>query len=485
MRRLPLLGGTLLLLSACSLVPSPRPDAASPPPATPPSFPASVGPVESTGPGVGSPGLGDPYYATYGNGGYDVATYDLSVRFTPSSGALTGIATIGSTAKFDLRRFDLDLHGLTVNKITVGGQAATFTRDGDELVVTPASAVKGGSSFTTIIEYAGTPGDVDASNLGDAGFKKAHGVTFVAGEPESASSWFPVNDHPSDKALYAIAITVPDGEGVISNGVLAGKDAKDGWTTWRWNVTSPMASYLVTFAVGALRVEESTHKGKQVRIAVADTIAATSVASVEETTEICDYFEQFFGPYPFDAYGAIVVDDPDLGFSLETQTRPTYAASMVRGGDPRGVVAHELAHQWFGDSVSVAQWRDIWLNEGFATYAQWLWTEHTGGPTMDQEFDRQYTNTLNPIWTVPPGNPTEPRLFHQSVYNRGAMTLYALRKTVGDDTFYKILKTWTAQRKDRNASTEDFVKLSEQVSGKQLRTLFADWLYGTTRPAHP
>lgn len=471
------------MLSACSLIPSPRHTAEPSPGAG--QVPAGLAPVESTGPGLGSPGVGDPYFKTYGNGGYDVANYNLAVKYTPSSGRLAGVATITSTAKFDLQRFDLDLHGLTVDKVTVAGTPATYTRDGDELVVTPATTVKSGSSFITIIEYAGSPGDVGASNLGEAGFQKANGVTFVAGEPESATSWFPVNDHPSDKATYAIGITVPDGEDVVSNGVLAGKDAKGGWTTWRWSVTSPMASYLATFAVGELRIEESTHNGKQVRIAVADTIPAAEVTSVEETTTICDYFEQFFGPYPFDAYGAIVIDDPDLGFSLETQTRPTYAAAMVRDGDPRSVVAHELAHQWFGDSVSVAQWRDIWLNEGFATYAQWLWTEHTGGLTMAQQFDRQYSNELNAIWSVPPGDPGPDRVFNQSVYVRGGMTLYALRKTVGDDTFYKILKTWTAERKDRNATTEDFVKLSERVSGKQLRTLFSDWLYGTTRPAHP
>jgi aminopeptidase N len=481
MRRLAVLGGIVVLLAGCSLVP--RRDSNTPDPG-PASFPPGAGAVESTGPGIGSPGIGDPYFATYGNGGFDVAKYDLKVRFTPTTGELSGVATLTSTAKFELRRFDLDLHGLTVSTVSVDGAAATFEREGDELVISPATPVKSGSSFTTTIGYAGKPGGVGASNLGDAGFKKAHGVTFVAGEPESATSWFPVNDHPSDKAKYAIAITVPDGQDVISNGVLAGRDVAGGWTTWRWNVTSPMASYLATFAVGELRVMESTHKGKQVRIAVAETIPAAAVASVEETTAICDYFEGFFGPYPFDAYGAIVVDDPDLGFSLETQTRPTYAVSMVRDGDSRGVVPHELAHQWFGDSVSVAQWRDIWLNEGFATYAQWMWVEHTGGPTIEQQFDRQYKIELNPIWQVPPGDPSQAHLFDQSVYVRGAMTLYALRQQVGDDTFFKILKTWTAERKDGNATTEDFVKLSERVSGKSLRTMFADWLYGSKRPAH-
>jgi aminopeptidase N len=484
MRRLPLFGGIVVLLSACSIVPAPRREA-TPEPARSPSFPAGITPVESSGPGIGSAGLGDPYYATYGNGGYDVTNYNLAVHYNPGNGTLAGVATITSTAKIDLARFDLDLHSLTVSAISVDGRPATYTRQKDELIVTPAAPVKRGSSFTTIVQYAGTPGDVGASNLGAAGFQKANGVTFVAGEPESATSWFPVNDHPSDKATYAIAITVPTGEGVISNGVLVGKAAKDGWTTWRWNVTAPMAPYLATFAVGKLRIEESTHNGKQVRIAVADTVPAATVTSVEATTQICDYFEQFFGPYPFDAYGAIVIDDPDLGFSLETQTRPTYAAAMVRDGDSRGVVAHELAHQWFGDSVSLEEWRDIWLNEGFATYAQWLWVEHTGGPTMEQQFDRQYSNSSNPIWTVPPGDPTEGRLFDQSVYYRGAMTLYALRKTVGDKAFYQILTSWTSQHKYSNGSTEDFMKLAEQVSGKQLRTLFAEWLYGTTRPAHP
>ncbi|NUR74430.1 MAG: M1 family metallopeptidase [Hamadaea sp.] len=476
-----ILSGTVAFLLASALAGC---QATGTDPITLPSMPTPVAP-ESVTQGIGSAGIGDPYFPTYGNGGFDVQTYDLAIKLT-ADGSIEGVATLTAKATAALQQFNLDLRGLKVAGVQVGADPATFSRDGDELVIRPKVALTSGSAFTTIIRYAGKPSEISSLTLGQTGFRRINGVEYMAGEPESASTWFPVNDHPSDKAKYTMSFTVPEGEEVISNGVLAGKQSAGGWTTWKWQVGSPMASYLSTFAVGDLRTVESTHNGKPVRIAIAKTITGSQVeAAVAKTPEICDYFEQYFGAYPFEAYGAIVVDDPELGFSLETQTRPIYPASMVDNGDRGGVVAHELAHQWFGDSVSVKQWADIWLNEGFATYAQWMWQEHAGGPTVSGQFESQYRNEFSPIWRTPPAAPGASKVFSSSVYQRGGMALHALRLKVGDEKFFSILRTWAAEKRDGNGTTSEFQAVAERISGQSLQALFQDWLYDTDRPAHP
>jgi len=471
-----LIGLTAVALAGCT--PAGSDPITLPPPPTPVA-------EESVTQGVGSAGIGDPYFPTYGNGGYDVEKYDLAIKLA-AGGGIEGVATITAKAEAPLKRFDFDLHGLTVSSVQIGADPASFRREGDELVVEPKVPLASGSSFQAIVRYAGKPTEISSLTLGQTGFRSVNGVEYMAGEPESASTWFPVNDHPSDKAKYSMSFTVPDGEEVISNGTLTKRESAGGWTTWRWEVGSPMASYLTTFAVGDLRTVESTHNGKPVRIALAKTISDPQVeAAVAKTPEICDFFEQYFGAYPFEAYGAIVVDDPELGFSLETQTRPIYPASMVDNGDQGGVVAHELSHQWFGDSVSIERWSDIWLNEGFATYAQWMWQEHAGGTKIADQFERLYRNELNPIWNTPPAEPGAARVFGASVYQRGGMALHALRLTVGDAKFFTILKTWAAQKRDGNGTTAEFTALAEKVAGKSLKPLFQDWLYEQGRPAHP
>jgi len=470
------IGGLLAILAACTPI-ADRPISLPPVP-TPRA-------VESATEGVGSAGIGDPYFPGYGNGGFDVEDYDLGIRMD-AAGRIEGVATITARAKVRLLRFNLDLRGMTVSTVRVGAAEAAFRRDGDELIIEPKSPLAPGTSFQTIIGYAGTPAPIPSVTLGRSGFHEVNGVAYMAGEPESASTWFPVNDHPSDKATYKLSFTVPDGEQVISNGVLVKRDSANGWTTWRWEVAHPMASYLATFAIGDLRISESTHKDRPVRIAIAKTITDPAVQqAVAKTPEICDFFETYFGAYPFEAYGAIVVDDPGFNFSLETQTRPIYPSSMVDGGDPSGVVAHELAHQWFGDSVSIARWSDIWLNEGFATYLQWMWQEHSGGPSITDQFEREYRNELNPIWNVAPAEPGAARVFSGSVYRRGGMALHALRLKVGDDKFFRVLRTWAEEKRDGNATTAEFVTVAERVTGQPLRALLTDWLYDKDRPAHP
>jgi aminopeptidase N len=368
--------------------------------------------------------------------------------------------------------------------VTVDGVPAAAEARGDELVVTPAAGIVEGRPFTVVVDYAGVPKTLGNATLGEGGFLHTDDGGFALGQPESASTWFPANDHPSDKATLTLAMTVPDGLEVLGNGVPGNRATADGWTTWTWSEAAPLASYLATVVIGQYRVSTGEHKGRPLITAVPASLPADGpgARSIGRTAEIADYLETVFGPYPFDAYGGVVLDDDRVRYALETQSRPVYGNVFFGSGENLTVVAHELAHQWFGDSVSIGRWRDIWLNEGFATYAEWLWTEHEGGPSVQDAFQRQYSGF---DWRVPTGDPGQANLFGPAVYQRGAMAVQAVRLAIGDDDFFRLLTRWTSERRNGNATTDDFVATAEQVSGETLKPLFDAWLFGTTAPEIP
>ncbi|WP_229404688.1 M1 family metallopeptidase [Micromonospora sp. NBRC 110038] len=433
----------------------------------------------------GAADAGDPYVPGRGNGGYDVAAYRLRVRYDPADDRLTGHATITATATAGLSRFNLDLSGLTVGAVRVDGAKAGHAREGEELVVTPARGLARGARFAVDVEYAGVPQPVESSTLGLGGFLATADGAVALGQPDSASTWYPVNDHPSDKATYDVEVTVPDGLAALGNGVPVGRTSAGGWTTWRWAERSPMASYLSTLVIGDYRVATGTHRGKPLVTAVAASLPADgpAAASLARTGEVADFLADRFGPYPFESYGGIALAEGRISYALETQSRPVYGPGFFRSGRPdTGVVAHELAHQWFGDSVSLARWSDIWLNEGFATYAEWLWLEHDGGRTVEQTVAARYAAT---DWSQPSVDPGRANMFGDAVYQRGALAVHALRRTLGDDVFFRVLRAWTTERRGGNATTADFVALAERVSGRRLGALLDAWLVGGTAPALP
>ncbi len=348
----------------------------------------------------GAAGVGDAYFPTYGNGGYDVDSYDLDITYDPATDRLDGEASIRAKATETLCSFNLDLVGLDVTRVEVDHRDATWTRQGQELIITPRHPLRAGHRFSVEVEYGGVPVAFEIPGFGlPAGFMATPDGAIVAGQPEVATAWFPVNDHPIDKASYSFDVTVPDGYEVVANGVLGGQRTRHGWTTWRWDAREPMASYLATIDIGAWDVTTwRTDTGLRVYDAVDSAITGGLRAEIDSSLsrqdEVIDLLSDAFGPYPFRTAGGIVDNHDDLFFALETQTRSVYSKYFWLDGDVPvngdSVVAHEMAHQWFGDDLALARWQDIWLNEGFATYAEWLWAEYEGQGTPDEIFQSVY-----------------------------------------------------------------------------------------------
>jgi aminopeptidase N len=431
----------------------------------------------------GAPGAGDPYFELAGNGGYDVEHYLLDLSYDPASRHLEGTAVILAVATQNLARFDLDLREpMRVRSLAVDGVPARVARAaGQELVVTPRIRPRAGLPFVVTVHYGGTPQPVTDPDGSVEGWLATDDGAFVADEPQGTSSWFPCSDHPSDKATATVRMTVPDGITAVGNGTLVSKSTHDGRTTFVWNESRPMATYLATITTGRFLVSRSrTPDGIPVYLAVDPREARQAQPTLDRLPEVVAFEQSVFGRYPFETVGAIVDSARFLNYSLETQTRPLFdrAPSLT-------VLVHEMAHQWFGDSVSLRRWRDIWLNEGFATYAEWLWSEHDGGPTPQEIFGRLYATPASDtrLWNPPSGNPGGPaHLFATSVYQRGAMTLQALRGEVGDRVFFRLLRDWARLHRLGSATTRDFVALAERESGRDLRHFFDVWLFQEGKP---
>ena len=645
-------------------------------------------------PTPGAPGIGDPYYPGDGNGGYDVAHYDLKIAYAPDTDRLEGRATITARATQSLSAFNLDLNGLTVSSVRVDGRSARWSHVGDELTVTPRHPLAKRSRFQVQVTYGGVPRVLDEPALGLAGVFPTDDGALNVGQPNVADTWFPVNDHPLDKASYRFEVTVPRGLEVVANGRLAGVAHHRSTVTWTWVAKDPMASYLATATIGQFnldhrrvdgisywdaidpslylqpeprtgdryaitggdnsaykrlsrvisvpagggelsfqvarnteptwdhffvearavgtdawttlpdlnghttrdtgnscpswlalhpflthyqtadgaggcapagttgqwnaasgasqgyeqwRLDLAAYAGRQVEVALslasdesvafngvyvddivgpggsgstsfeadadpldgwavpgapsgspgnvgdwrtASEAAGTSTgenaeAALAREPEVIEFLSSILGPYPFDESGGIVDNDPGIGFALENQTRPVYAQDwFVQPGDNTSVVAHELAHQWVGDDLALEAWQHIWLNEGFATYMEWLWSQESGYATAQEFFDF-YTSLPDddPFWATTIGDPGPDDIFDGRVYDRGATTLHALRLEIGDASFFRLLKRWTAMQSGGNVRTSEFIALAERVSGRQLDAFFTAWLFTPQRPA--
>ena len=425
----------------------------------------------------GAAGVGDPFFPKAGNGGYDVSHYDLKLRYQPSERRLTATAILTATATHDLSRFDLDYRGPRIVSVNVGTDRAQFSRDGQELVITPAAGIPTGSQFIVSVSYRGEAHNlIDPDGSADGWIPTDDGV-IALGEPQGAPTWFPCNDTPTDKATYRISIKAPKRLKAISNGKLTIHNP-DG--TWTWVADDPMATYLATVNIGRFRLHRSRAAGVPSYVAVDPREAKASKRPLRAIPGILKLFNRLYGPYPFGQVGAIVDHAPKVGYALETQTRPTFDVA------PNAVlIAHELSHQYFGDSVSITAWPQIWLNEGFATWSQWRYSQSIGGASPAHRLKRlkRTPTSETTLWNPPPAVIPKPaQLFALSVYVRGAMALEALRQRVGNGDFYATMRAWVATHRNGNATIDEFIALAESTSGEDLGALFERYLYQQGRP---
>ncbi|MEU9789786.1 M1 family metallopeptidase [Streptomyces sparsogenes] len=431
----------------------------------------------------GAAGVGDRLFPGLGNGGYDVTRYRLTLDYAPDSHRLKGTAELTARTTRALSSLNLDLAGLRVRGATVDGEPARTARTGTELRLTPTAALPKGRTFKATIVYDGRPRTISDPDGSEEGWIGTEDGAVGLGEPTGSMAWFPGNHHPSDKAAYDITVTVPRGYTAVSNGELAGRAEHGDRTTFHWRTAEPMASYLATLAIDDFDIHTTTTDGTLPQYVAVDPELADRAAGLpDQVTEVIDWETRTFGRYPFSSTGAIVADLPDLGYALETQTKPLFPSPPGEA-----LLVHELAHQWFGDSVTPRAWTDMWLNEGFATYAEWLWEEDHDGRTAQEVFDDFYDGTDDEsegIWAFPPASPPSAgRVSDPPVYGRGAMVLHKVREAVGDKTFFAILRAWTRDHRHGNADTRQFIALCEKKAGQDLQDLFDVWLYGDGKPA--
>lgn len=425
-------------------------------------------------PGAGA-GLDTEYVGESGNPGYEVAQYDLAFDMTADLDSFDATATLAVNTTETLTELRLDLSGFTITNVTLGGQKVRWARQGLDLVIIPTEPIPANRSATVVVNYNGAPAALADPVLGELGWVDAEGGAYVVSEPNGAPTWFPCNDHPSDKALYQFSVDVPTGVEVVANGSLISTTVAGDRTSWVWRTDRPMASYLATIDIGQfVIVDQTPSSGPPLTHAFAESLADQGREAVKQIPEMIAFFGDNFGPYPFSTYGTIVVDEP-LGFALETQNRPIFGSDTF--GDA-SIQAHELAHQWFGNAVTPSSWGDIWLNEGFATYAEWLWDDHDGIEPIATAFARA---TSRPA-IVEIGRPGKLGMFSIDVYERGGATLYALRQKIGDELFVQLLRKWVDTYKYQSASTAQFVALASEISGQDLNSFFNDWLYSTAVP---
>jgi len=435
---------------------------------------------------LGAEGIGDPYYPQLGNGGYDALHYTLELSIDPLGNTLSGNCVMEAQVTQPLKSFNLDFSGLTIERVTVNGKSAKFHRDGRELTITPARPLNESDVFRITVSYAGTPeASPSVGNYWSSGwYHNDENEVYVSSEVSGSASWYPVNDHPLDKASYSFLITVPKPYVVAANGLLQQEVDNGDTVTYNWEGPEPVASYVVGLNIAEYEIESNGGPdGILIRNYFPPEFPKDSKAGIDQISDMLAFFSELFGPYPFKAYGVVIFDIPnDFVGAMETQTLSQHRENEKSLSEY--VIAHELAHQWFGNSVSIENWQDIWLKEGAATYAGWLWQEQSEGEgTLDARVRRVYP--LEAFTPNPPGNPLPDNLITNTLYNRGALTFHALRLRVGDEVFFQILRTYTQRFRYGNASTADFILVAEELSGQDLDGFFDAWLYDNRVPAIP
>jgi aminopeptidase N len=427
----------------------------------------------------------DPYLPDHGDPSWSAEHYDLDLGYDLARNHLRGQATIRCRAVEECRRVVVDLAHLRPTKVLVDGKQPTrYAVRGHRLVITLRQPVKAGRTFVLRIAYAGNPRPLMDEHHEDAGWEELSDGVIVAGQPHGAPTWFPCNDRPDDKAAYTIRVAAPHDYTVVANGVLQNKYRSASATTWTYAQDEPMATYLATVQIGRYD-ERDLGFDPPLKAAVPADAGEGFEAAFGRNADMLATFAELFGPYPFPTYAVVVTDD-ELEIPLESQSLSTFGRNFMTGDwDSVRLVAHELAHQWFGNAVTLKRWQDIWLHEGFACYSEWIWSEASGAESADHWAAHHHERLAGLDQDLVLADPGPALMFDDRVYKRGALTLHALRRTVGDDAFFDLLRAWVAEHSGGSVTTADFVSMAVARTGHDLSDLFVAWLHRTPLPDLP
>jgi aminopeptidase N len=453
-------------------------------------------------------GVGDSYFPFEGNPGYDAQHYTVEIGVNPTNiRQISGTTTMEALATSDLSSFNLDFLGFEVSAVTVDGNKATFSRDGQELTITPASPIAAGAPFTVAVSYAGEGlSYVDAAMvlfqpplvarpLMGGWTEWSDGYVAAFSQPDGGMAWFPSNNTPRDKATYTFRISVDTPKMGLASGMLKEVIPVDTDTnTYVWEMNQPMSTQVASVMVGEFELHESkTPGGIPIRNYFPPGTDPQTIANYEAINEKLDFLANIFGPYPYEAYGHIAIPGWLQYSGYETQSLTTVSAEDTTPA----VGVHEMGHQWFGNALTVRDWKDVWLHEGFARYIQLMEAEKLGGVDLYNQYleaqvnhQREYPRDLPPLLGRPrlPEGQVLPAIdqgveyAYWSSYTAGALALHGLRMEVGDEIFFEILPTFYQKYKDIPVTTDDFIATAEELAGRDLSSVWDTWLYGTTMP---
>ncbi|HWV49817.1 MAG TPA: M1 family metallopeptidase [Microbacterium sp.] len=426
----------------------------------------------------------DAYTPQAGDDRIRVEHYDLSLDYKLSTNRLKGRAVLDVIVVAETKAISLDLVGLRATKVRVDGAAVRFSQNDRKVKISLDGTAEAGVRHSVEIVYAGAP-KPRRTRWGSIGFEELEDGALIASQPTGAPTWFPCNDVPSDKATYAVRVTT-DPDYVVVGAVPPERTLERGRPTWTFRVDAPTPTYLMTLQIGRYTEEAVALGSVAGRLFYPRMLQDRVHADFADLGRMMTVFEDVFGPYPFSGYTIVVTPD-ELEIPLEAQAMGIFGANHIDGsGGLERLVAHELAHQWFGNSVGLAHWSDIWLNEGFACYAEWIWSEHSGGPSAHAKALGHHSRLAELPQDVVLVDPGPDTMFDDRVYKRGALTLHALRLTAGDDAvFFGLLRAWTTRHALATAATEDFISLAEAQIGRPLQEFFDAWLRTPLLPPLP
>lgn len=452
--------------------------------------------------------LPDPYLPGCGTPDYTVSHYRLELEVKLSANRIDGTAQLTGSTLRPTRRIELDLHApLRPGTVTARSgksrvKVKKSVRRGHRLIIDLETELEAGTELNVDIPYSGRPA-LRRETWGEVGWEELTDGVLVAAQPNGASTWFPCVDHPSVKSTYSFSITTDAGYQAIGNGTPTGHRRRSSREQWDWELTQPVPAYLATVQIGRYQLTELTSGSRRrpassqqtspapVFMAVSPALKPVAQKALTLQNEMMSCFESSFGPYPFERYTAVVTDD-SLEIPLEAASLSIFGVNHVdRSWASERLIAHEMAHQWFGNALTARRWQDIWLHEGFACFSEWVWSADSAHASITEQARTAWDGLAAKPEDIIVADPGPELMFDDRIYKRGALALYALRCAVGHDRFRALLRAWVAEHLHGSVDTPMFLRFADAFLEEQgspsgtASEVLTPWLFQAALPGFP